>query len=194
MLNRARGWMGTIAPPATRQFDEFPEGIEMFRTGNAAFLRSFSYVYLTAEDTVEDVLSGRVAFAPLPASPGYPHVSVVGGWTLGVLQRSIHQREARDLLQTYAGPAAAKYRALLGQALPVTQGLTERLHARQILSVSDVYTRIQPVWRPSRELGQHYTAVSRAFAQGVYRILSGEDAADVLPQIERESQEIMRTT
>ena len=85
------------------------------------------------------------------------------------------------------------HRALLGQALPVTRGLTERLHARHLLPLSDAYAHIQPVWHPSRELGQHYTALSRAFAQGVYRILSGEDAADVLAEIERESQEIMRT-
>jgi len=189
MLNRARSWIKTIAPSPDRSIDEFRNGKELFRAGHAAFFRAFSYTYLMNEDTAEDLLSGRVAFAPLPAIANYPHVGMVGGWTLGVRQQSARLQEAIACLKTYAGLAGGQYRALLGQALPTTRGLARRLQLRNLLPLSDAYAHIQPLWRPVQELAQHYDAFSRTFAEGVHQILSGADAVDVLPKLDHTRRE-----
>jgi trehalose/maltose transport system substrate-binding protein len=184
VLNRAQRWMGTLALPVTQPISELQDGFAQFRAGQAAFLRAFSYTYLMRDGAMEDVLNDTVAFAPLPSNAPHGPVGVVGMWLLGMLQRSTRQDDAVTFLREYAGTAAVRYRALLGQTPPLLPHLAERMYACNDLLLTNAYKRIQPLWRPWRTLGWRYPAFSRAFAHSVHRILAGEDAVVVLAEME----------
>ncbi len=200
MLNRAREWIGTIAPPLSTPVRWLAEtdittesGIwnqQHFRVGKAAFLNDFAHDYII-QDHDDTLASGRVGFAPLPADPGQPHVGIVGGLTNAVLNRSPNRPAAIEFVRSIGSPAALNYRTLLGQDALAAPRLDRHVRRRNTNTIHDVYAAITPLWRPSRELGRHYHAVSRAFAHGVYRILGGADAADVLPEVEQEIRAII---
>jgi trehalose/maltose transport system substrate-binding protein len=189
MLNKARGWVGTIAPQGVTTYQE-EDSRQVFQGGNAAFLRNWPYVYslATGEDSpVRDM----VGVAPLPAQPGNPHVGTVGGWQLAVSRYSRAPEAAIEFVRYMASPEVQTWRAVLGSFVPTIPDVASKPEVLQAMPFLQPMEQVERVTRPSRETGERYNEVSTIIFQGVNQILTGQDAAQVLPGVAQRLQRIV---
>ncbi|MCM8748261.1 ABC transporter substrate-binding protein [Thermomicrobiaceae bacterium CFH 74404] len=189
MLNKVRGWVGTIAPQGVTTYQE-EDSRQVFQGGNAAFLRNWPYVYslATGEDSpVRDM----VGVAPLPAQPGNPHVGTVGGWQLAVSMYSRAPEAAIEFVRYMTSPEVQTWRAVLGSFVPTIPDVASRPEVLQAMPFLEPMEAVERVTRPSRETGERYNEVSTIVFQGVNQILTGQDAAQVLPGVAQRLQRIV---
>jgi trehalose/maltose transport system substrate-binding protein len=185
-LDRARGWVGTIAPETITSFRE-EDAREMFHQGNAAFMRNWPYAYAIGNSD-DSPIKDRFDVAPLPHSEGYPSVSIIGGWELGVSAYSKHKEAATEYVRYLTSPEVQKWRALVGTYAPSIPSVAQDPEVLEVLPFLEKFEDVERITRPSREVGNHYTDVSNSFFFGVYEILSGTSAQDIVPQIEHDIQ------
>ena len=184
ILNKARGWVGTIAPRGVTAYQD-EDARNVFQRGDAAFTRQWSHAYATMANSG---VRGRYIAAPLPAAPGYKPVGAVGGWQLAVSQYSKDQDPAIELVRYLTSPEVQTWRAVVGGFVPTIPAVAEHPVVITAQPFLDDLGDVVRVMRPSRSTGARYTEVSAAVAQGVNQILNGADAARVVPQIEQRIQ------
>jgi multiple sugar transport system substrate-binding protein len=100
-----------ITPEAVLTYDEEPSR-QPFTSGNAVFLRNWSYVYNIAQDPAESKVVDQVAFAPLPHFPEGQSTAALGGYQFGVNASSKHPEEAFKLVEFLSSEASQKRYAL----------------------------------------------------------------------------------
>lgn len=187
ILNKARGWVGTVAPPGVTSYREEDTRV-VFQLGNAAFMRQWGYAYATMTDSA---IAGRYIAAPLPAALGQKAVGTVGGWQLAVSQYSRSQDAAIEFVRYMTGPAVQSWRAVLGGFVPTIPGVAENPEVLTAQPFLDDLANVVRVARPARGVGERYNEVSAAVFQGVNQILTGADAAQAVPQIAARIQRII---
>nr|PZN64115.1 MAG: ABC transporter substrate-binding protein [Sphaerobacter thermophilus] len=186
MLNRVRGWIGTICPRGVTSYQE-EDSRNVFQGGNAAFLRNWPYVYALA--TGEDSpIAGNVGVAPLPAAEGFDHVGTVGGWQLAVSRYSQVPEAAIEFVRYMTSPQVQSYRAQVGSFVPTIPSVAEEAAVLEKMPFLEPMQDVVRVTRPSTQTGERYNQVSTAFFQGVNAILNGQDAEQVVPQTAQQMQ------
>jgi trehalose/maltose transport system substrate-binding protein len=173
---RAKGWIGSISPPAVAAYRE-RDSMGVFDAGNAAFnrlwlgasnARSVPFSEVRWRNGESRVRSG---FTRLP-SGRRAQAGTLGGSGLAVSHRSAHPREALKMVQF------------------LIKSRVESLERRRNDSNKDRFY-VQPdteradgspelpavVHRPSIETGSHYTQVSARYAAAVHSVLTGEQTA-----------------
>lgn len=180
MLNKVRGWIGTICPRGVTSYQE-EDARNVFQGGNAAFLRNWPYVYAlaTADDSP---IAGMVGTAPLPAAEGQDHVGTVGGWQLAVSRYSQNPEATIEFVRYMTSPQVQSYRAQVGSFVPTIPSVAAEAPVLEAMPFLEPMAEVVRVTRPSRQTGEMYNQVSTEFFQGVNQILNGADASDVLPQ------------
>jgi trehalose/maltose transport system substrate-binding protein len=188
-FSRAAHWVGTISPPGVIAYIE-EDSRNIWQSGDAAFLRSWSYVYPLAKRS--PVVGHRFAVAPMPAGKG-GRASVLGGWYLGISKHTRHRAEAIQFLRYMLSPEVQSQRAIEGGFLPPVRSLYRNPSVLKSIppfleSVSEAPGMI--VRRPAALLGANYDRVSRAYAHGVHLILTGkvsasQGAADIQTELVR---------
>jgi trehalose/maltose transport system substrate-binding protein len=174
---RAAHWVGTISPPGVVAYIE-EDSRNIWQSGRAAFLRSWSYVYPLAKRSAE--VGGRFSVAPLPAGTAR-RSSVLGGWYLGISKQARHPAEATEFLKYMLSAHVQRERAVSGGFIPPDRSLyRDRAVLRALPFVasmmsSDMQDSI--IRRPASLVGARYGAVSRAYAHGVHMILTGKTTA-----------------
>lgn len=193
-INRAASWVGTIAPERVISFRE-EDGRLTFTRGDAVFMRNWPYVWnlVTADDM--SPVAGKVDIAPLPRGGAQGrHASTLGGWQLAVSQHSKNPEVAADLVRYLTSAEVQKERAIEGSYAPTIRSLYDD---PQVLRSSPVFGKLQPILedavaRPTSTAGEHYMAVSDAFAQAVHQTLAGGQSADKsLAALQEELQKIL---
>ncbi|TIV95803.1 MAG: ABC transporter substrate-binding protein, partial [Mesorhizobium sp.] len=106
-LDRAKGWIGTIAPPGALGYQE-EEARGVWQIGNAVFMRNWPYAYALG-NSENSPIRGKFDVAPLPAGEGGHPVATLGGWNLAVSKYSKHPNAAIDLVKFIASPEMQKY-------------------------------------------------------------------------------------
>lgn len=189
ILNKVRGWVGTIAPQGVTTYQE-EDSRQVFQAGNAAFLRNWPYVYSLASGS-DSPVRGKFNVAPLPAQPGNPHVGTVGGWQLAVSMYSRAPEAAIEFVRYMTSPEVQTWRAVLGSFVPTIPDVASRPEVLQAMPFLEPMEAVERVTRPSRETGERYNEVSTIIFQGVNQILTGQDAAQVLPGVAQRLQRIV---
>jgi len=100
-----------ITPEAVLTYDEEPSR-QPFTSGNAVFLRNWSYVYNIAQDPAESKVVAKVSFEPLPHFPEGKSTACLGGYQFGLNASSKHPEEAFKLIQFLSSEASQKRYAL----------------------------------------------------------------------------------
>ncbi|HEX2034971.1 MAG TPA: ABC transporter substrate-binding protein [Chloroflexota bacterium] len=190
MLDRARRWVGAIAPRGVTSYQE-EDSRNVFQGGNGAFLRNWPYVYSLAGGD-DSPIKGKFDVAPLPAAAGQRPVGTVGGWQIAVSRYSRSPEAAVEFARYLTSPEVQTYRAAVGSFVPTMPKVAEDpevLRAEPFLSnLRDV----ERVPRPSRSAADRYNQVSTAFFQGVNQMLNGADPARLVPQVAQRIQRIQR--
>jgi multiple sugar transport system substrate-binding protein len=115
----------------------------IFQAGDAAFLRSWPYVWPLANADNSPV-KGKIGIMPLMGSAGQAGGSCLGGWGLGIAKSTRHEKEALRVLRFLSNLEAQKQFILEGGYVPSVRRLfSDRAvlakypHYPQILKVVD---------------------------------------------------------
>lgn len=186
---RAARWVNTISPPGVIAYLE-EDSRNIWQSGDAAFLRSWSYAYPLAKRSVE--VGHQFAVVPMPAGKA-GRASVLGGWYLGISKHTHHRQEAIAFLKYMLSPEVQAERAIQGGFLPAVRSLYHDPGVLKAIPPFFALTSAVPggiVRRPAALAGGDYDRVSRAYAHGVHLILTGkvsaaQGAADIQAELVR---------
>jgi trehalose/maltose transport system substrate-binding protein len=195
ILNKAKGWVGTIAPKGVTTYQE-EDARNVFQSGNAAFMRNWPYAYAAAKTPDKDgkvsVIADKFDVAPLPHGANGQSSGTVGGWQLGVSKYSKNQDAAVEFVRYLTSPEVETWRAVVGSYVPTIASVAENPDVLKAMPFLKNLASVQRVTRPSRDTGLDYNEASTAIFQGVNQILKGEDAAAVLPGVEQKLNGIVQ--
>jgi trehalose/maltose transport system substrate-binding protein len=190
ILNNIKGWIGNVVPRGVTNYQE-EDARTTFGGGSAAFMRNWPYAY-SLSNTADSPVNGKFDVAPLPAQPGNRHVGTIGGWGQAVSRYSKAQDAAIQYIRYLVSPDVQTWRAIAGSFVPTIPTVAEQ---PEVLAVQPYLSRmaeVERVGRPSAVFGEQYNQASTAFFQGVSQILGGQDAAQVLPDIQRKLEALLR--
>lgn len=173
-LRMAAAWIGRISPPSILSYRE-SDSLNLFRSGNAAFLRYWSSGY-RANSKAGSAVRGHFDVTLLPAGP-HKRAQTMGGFQLAVSRYSAHPREAAELVLYLTGRKAQRTRAIEEGYLPAIPGLYRDPEVLEAVPEARIVEDAGPaswVSRPSSIAGGQYSAVSKQYYQAVHRVLAGQ--------------------
>ena len=173
ILNKAKGWVGTIAPKGVTSYQE-DETVQAFTGGNAVFVRNWPYMYALAQTA--DATKGKFDVAPLPVTGSNKSVGTVGGWQLGVSKYSKAQDAAIEFVRYMTGEDVSKFRAVNGTYVPLYQSVADDPDVQKNQPFLKNLSDVQRVTRPSNALAANYNQGSTIMFQAFNQILNGQDA------------------
>ena len=193
-LERAKGWVGTIAPQGVLGYME-EEARGVWQTGNAVFMRNWPYAYpLSAAD--DSAVKGKFDAVPLPAGDSGKSAACLGGWNLAVSQYSANKDASIELVKFLTSAEAQKRRAIASSRLPTIPALYEDAEIRDkaplVAKWKTVFENATP--RPSAPTKAKYNEVSQQFWTAVNKTLAGQGtAASNLQDLERQLRRLKRS-
>ena len=153
-----------ISPQNVLSWDEEPSR-QPFTSGEAMFMRNWSYVYPIAQDPAASQVVDKVGVAPLPHFPGGKSAATLGGYQLGVNANSKQREAAVEFLTWLSSPEIQQRIALNFGLAPTRPALFEdaQIKAEQpfMASLQSVFTGATP-----RPITPKYAEVSLALAVG----------------------------
>lgn len=191
-IDRAREWIGTIAPEGVLAYQE-EESRGVWQTGNAVFMRNWPYAYALGNGD-DSAVKGKFEVMPLPtANDGEEPSSTLGGWNLAVSKYSDEQEAAIELVKFLSSKAVQKERALQLSQLPTIASLYDD---PDVAAAQPFMPNWKPIFesavpRPSAVTKVKYNEVSSRFWSAVHNTLSGNGtAAENLELLEVELTEV----
>lgn len=174
-IDSAAAWVGTISPRSVLAYTE-ADSVNVFRSGNAAFMRHWSSAYQGIRTSLS---TGSVSVGLLPGGAG-GRAHTIGGFQLAVSRYSLHAREAVELVLYLTGIEVQAKRARLRGFLPTYPELHQQPDLIRALPPVRIF-RDAPqeswVFRPASITGGKYSEVSEIFYENVHRTLSGSAGA-----------------
>jgi trehalose/maltose transport system substrate-binding protein len=190
ILNNIRGWIGNVVPRGVTSYQE-EDARTAFGGGNAAFMRNWPYAY-SVSNTADSPVKGKFDVAPLPAQPGNKHVGTIGGWGQAVSRYSKAQDAAIQYIRYLVSPDVQTWRAIAGSFVPTIPAVAEKPEVLAVQPYLKSMADVDRVGRPSAIFGEQYNQASTALFQGVSQILGGQDATQVLPDMQRKLEALLR--
>jgi trehalose/maltose transport system substrate-binding protein len=192
-LRMATGWVGSISPKSVLSYTE-SDTLNVFRSGNAAFMRYWSSGYPPANRT-DSPVRGRFSVTLLPAGP-HGRAQTMGGFQLAVSLYSAHPREAAELVNYLTGAYVQKRRAVQSGYLPTRPRLYDDPELLQVLPQARALRNAgleSWVARPSAIAGNAYVNVSKAYYEAVHSVLSRQrQPEEALEDIDKRLTELLR--
>jgi trehalose/maltose transport system substrate-binding protein len=184
-FERAAGWVGTISPRSVLSYTE-TDSLNVFRSGNAAFMRHWSSAF---QGVARSMQAGTAGVELLPMGPkGRAHS--IGGFQLAISRYSSHPREAAELVIHLSSPEVQSRRAVRRGFIPTYSHLyRDPMVAGAVPQVTVLEGAPPDSWvmRPSKLAGARYADLSRVYSQAVHDILSGKgEAQSTLELLEQE--------
>lgn len=199
-LERAKGWINTITPPAVLGYQE-NQSLQAWKAGDAAFMRNWSTAWASSnasdpQTAQASSVAGRFDVAPLPegAAANSWHAGTLGGWQLAVSRYSQHPAEAVQFATFLASREHQKTRAIKGSYLPTIKDL---YNDPNVLAANPYFRRLYDVFtnavaRPSTVTGDAYNDLSTAYSTAVHTILTGEvQPNNALDNLQKQIQSIL---
>lgn len=178
-IDRAAGWVGTIAPDGVLAYME-EESRGVWQLGNAVFMRNWPYAYALGNGD-DSAVKGKFDVAPLPAGDGEGgrSAATLGGWNVAVSKYSPDPEAAIELAKYLASPEVQKERAIAQSNLPTIPALYEDA---DVLAASPFMANWKAIFeqavpRPSAPTKTDYNEVSSLFWSAVHNTLSGNGTA-----------------
>ncbi len=88
-----------VSPPGVTTYQE-DETLRFFKSGQAAFLGSWPYVWPLA-NAEDSPIKGKIGIKPMVHAPGQNGGACLGGWGLGIAKSSKHPKEAWKAIQYF---------------------------------------------------------------------------------------------
>ena len=194
-INRAAGWVGTIAPEGVTTYQE-EEARGVWQGGNSAMMRNWPYAF-SAGNSADSPIRGQFAVSVLPMGDGEGarNAATLGGWQIAVSQYSENQEAAIELAKFLTSPEVQKSRAIELSNLPTIGSLYEDA---DVLEAQPFFGQLLETFsggavaRPSTVSSSLYNNVSIAYFTAVHSVLTGgADAESALSELEGELEDIM---
>lgn len=167
-----------ISPQNVLSWDEEPSR-QPFTSGEAMFMRNWSYVYPIAQDPKASQVVDKVAVAPLPHFAGGKSSACLGGYQLGVNANSKKREAAIEFLTWMSSPETQTLLALNFGLAPSRPAVYQdaKLKAEQpfMASLQSVFTGATP-----RPITPQYAKVTLALQSSISKALvSGNVKAEL---------------
>lgn len=196
-IERARGWVGGIAPSAvTGYMEEDSRGV--WQGGNAAFHRNWPYVYSISAANDSD-LQGKFDIAQLPMGDGEDaqHAATLGGWNMMVSANAQNEEGGRIFAKFMTSSETQTARALERSQNPT---IVEVYDNPDVIAANPFMERLFAVFnggavaRPSNVSQDLYGELSIAYFTKVNEILTGQhdDVAQAMEDLASEIEDIMQ--
>lgn len=178
-IERAVKWVGGISPSAVTNYKE-NDGLGVWTSGNAAFLRNWPYVYAESQkegSVVKDKFS--LTLLPMGDGDGATNAACLGGWNMMVSKYSPDQDTAKQFARFMVSPEVQKARAI-ERSLNAT--IEETYQDQDVLAANPYMKDLFDVFkegsiaRPSGVAADLYNDVSTAFFTTVNNLLSGQSS------------------
>lgn len=175
-LQMAADWIGTTSPQGVLAYQE-EEARGVWQTGNAVFMRNWSYAYALSEGEGSAV-KGKFDVVPLPAGSAGP-AATLGGWNVAVSKYSKKQEAAISLAMYLGSAEGQKQNTLNNGNMPTIVALYDDADIAAARPMIPRWKAVfeQAVPRPSAPTMQKYNEVSAKFWSAVHQTLSGEGTA-----------------
>lgn len=178
-----------ISPHDVLSWDEEPSR-GPFTSGEAVFLRNWSYVYKIAQDPASSSVVDKVGVAPLPHFPGGKSSACLGGYQYGVNAHTQNREAAIDFITWMSSPQTQlRFATGLGLA-PTRPSVFDQpeLIAKQpfMHQLRDVFVGATP-----RPVTPKYPQVTLALQSAVSRALVSGKVQDELDHAKRQLTKIV---
>ncbi|MBD1897465.1 ABC transporter substrate-binding protein [Coleofasciculus sp. FACHB-129] len=110
-----------IAPPGVTTYHE-EDTRRFFQNGQAAFLRSWPYVWPLANEETSPI-KGKIGIKPMVHVPGQSGAACLGGWGFGISKSSRHPEEAWKAIQYFTSEETQRRFILKEGYLPSRRAL-----------------------------------------------------------------------
>ncbi len=192
ILEKARGWIGTIAPEGVLNYAE-EDSRKVWQSGNALFMRNWPYAYMLG-NSEDSAIKGKFKIAPLPHGKGKSSATL-GAEGLGVSKFSNNPALAAKVALFLTDYSRQKYGAITSSRNPSIKALYSDEDVLEAVPVTDtLYTVLEnSVSRPSQISAPNYNKVSTLFFTTVHDILSG-NRDDVMAALEELALDIQEVT
>ncbi|KOP27396.1 ABC transporter substrate-binding protein [Hapalosiphon sp. MRB220] len=110
-----------ISPPGVTTYQE-EETRRIFQSGQAAFLRSWPYVWPLA-NAKDSPIKGKIAIKPMVSASGESSGACLGGWGLGISKTTKHPKEAWKAIQYFTSEEAQRRFVLKAGFVPSRRSL-----------------------------------------------------------------------
>jgi trehalose/maltose transport system substrate-binding protein len=194
-FDRAKGWVGTIAPVGVTDYDE--EGSRgVWQGGNAAFMRNWPYAFSlgqAADSVIKDKFD--VTLVPKGDGEGATNADTLGGWQMMVSKFSKSPDAATEFAKYVTSLEVQKSFAIEQSRLPTIPDLYDD---PEVLAVNPFFGSLKDVFlggavaRPSTVTKDLYNEVSTAYFTAVNQILIGNaEAAAAVADLEGKLNDIV---
>jgi trehalose/maltose transport system substrate-binding protein len=189
ILNEIKGWIGNVVPQGVTSYGE-EEARTAFQGGNAAFMRNWPYAYSLGQ-TADSAVKGKFDVGPLPSQAGGKPTGTIGGWGQAVSKYSKSQDAAIQFVRYACSADVQRWRAIAGSFVPTIPSVAEDKDVVAVQPYLQTTANVERVGRPTAVFGENYNQASTAFFQGVSQILGGQDANQVLPDVQSKLQRLL---
>jgi multiple sugar transport system substrate-binding protein len=164
-----------VTPQAVLTYDEEPSR-RPFTSGDAVFLRNWSYAYALAQNPDESKVVDKVGYEPLPHFPEGKSASCLGGYQFGLNASSKQPEAAWKLLSFLSGPDAQKTLALKAGVAPTRQAVYDDAELKQknpfMVGLKEVFVGATP-----RPVNPSYPQISLAMQSALSTALTNRTPA-----------------
>ena len=194
-FERARGWIGTIAPEGVTTYQE-ADSLNVFIAGNALFLRNWPYAWAASQDPASAIV-GKVGVTSLPMGngEGAGHAATLGGWQMMVSKYSGKTDAGVEYVKYMCSPEVQTSYAAERSHLPTIASVYD---SPVVAEASEFIPRLRDVFqggavaRPSSVTSYLYNDVSIAYFTGLNQILTGQsDATSAVEDITSQLEDII---
>lgn len=166
-----------ISPPGVTTYQE-EETRRIFQSGQAAFLRSWPYVWPLA-NTPDSPIQGKIAIEPMVSASGENGGACLGGWGLGISKSTRYPQEAWKAIQYFTSEEAQRQFVLKAGFVPSRRSLftdpqivAKYPHYPQLLKVLEKAVLRPPI----AQYAQASDILQRYLSAALTNRLSGEKA------------------
>ena len=180
-----------ISPGDVRSWDEEPSR-RPFTSGQAAFMRNWSYVYSIAQDPKESTVVDKVAVAPLPHFANGKSAATLGGYQYGVNAATKNREAAIDFLKWMSKPETQlHYATELGLA-PTRPAVFD---SPLLAKAQPFMQKLKPVFlgATARPVTPKYAQVTLALQSAVSRALASGEVKASLEEAKKQIGTIVGT-
>jgi multiple sugar transport system substrate-binding protein len=131
-----------VSPAGVTTYQE-DETLNLFKSGQAAFIRSWPYLWPIANEESSPI-KGKIGIKPMVRAPGKNSGACLGGWGLGIAKSSQHPAEAWKAIQFFTSKEAQKQFIFQAGYVPSRRELftdpdvvAKYTHYPQLLEVGD---------------------------------------------------------
>jgi multiple sugar transport system substrate-binding protein len=180
-----------ITPESVLTYDEEPSRIP-FTSGDAVFLRNWSYTYGLAQDAAESSVVDKVAYAPLPHFEEGKSTSCLGGYQYGINASSKNPEAAYKLVQFLSSEEIQLKSSLSpGSSSPTRIAVYDAPELKEgnpfMASLKDIFTGSTP-----RPIHPAYPQMSLAMQSGLSSALANQmEVQEALDSIAQQLTDII---